>query len=237
MYKYIFIGLILSALTWNTIAQNRKALATEITNKMSFMKNGHEKRQIEFRDDSIYGKPFLKIISKKNIAKDSLRHLLVDNGFYDFNFEHFQINLKNIIDLNESYIKKNYPELHKLISDDSYNKITFCCNETGGGLTVDAIISKNFIEIDNIKEGYGAIGVGYYKEEITYKGISKVGNIFFTEDSSFSKISNARVGIGHPINMENGTRFRITFDVSKHKSKYAAITDESGVIISVIKIY
>lgn len=228
---------VLNVLTLCANAQEYTLSKQEIANKLSVLKLGNQNRAIELKDKLFYDFRKEKTISPVGLTKDSLRHFLVCNGFYDYNFEYFQINLKNIIDLNESYIKKNHPDLHELISDDSYNKVTFCSNETDGGLIVDAIISKNFIEIDDIKDGYAVIGVGYYKEEITYKGTSKVGNIFFIQDSLFSKISNGRVGIGQPVNMENGTRFRITFDVSSHKSKYAAIADESGDIISVIKIY
>lgn len=236
MYKYILIGLILLALNWNAVAQDRKTLADEIKNKMSFMKNGNEKRQIEFRD-SIYGTPFIKLVPEKNISKDSLRHLLVDHGFNDFNFEYFRFKVKNLDDLNEQYLEGGHPEILKLLSDSRFNKVTFSYNTELDGVTVVAVISENEIQIDNKKYGNVVIGVGYFKEEVTYKGTSNVKNIYYAQEGQYSDILKKKNIKKQLIGLSDSNRFEIKVDIRAHKSIYTAIMNVNGDILSIVKMY
>lgn len=234
MYKYIFIGLILSALTWNVEAQDRKALANEITAKMSFLKKGYEKRQIEFRDDSIYGNPFLKIISKKNIAKDSLRHLLVDNGFYDYNFELFELKIKNLNEFDEAFIKHNNPQLVKLLSDSTFNKVTYSFQESADGINVSLVLSENDIVVDSEIDLHFSVDPGYYTYKATYKGYSRKMGITHFEDTSFLNLIQNEKNQQRAINLDENNRFKITVDLTNSR-KYIGIRDSAGKMISVIK--
>jgi len=237
MYKYIFIGLILFGIIENVNAQDRKAFSTEVTNKMSFMKNGCDKRQIVFRDDSIYGIPFVKLISKKKIEKDSLRHLLVDNGFYDFNFEQFELNIKDLKELNEALLKKNNPQLLKMLADSTFNKITYSYIESSNGINVILLLSQNYIIIEDEKEGYFALGTGYIEEKITVSGFSKKKGITYCEEESYSNIIKNIKNQKNLMNLDENGRFKITVDVAAHTKKYVGIKDSTGKLFSLIKFY
>ncbi len=237
MYRYILVALLSLLLAGNAYSQDRKAKAGEITNKLSFMKKGCDKRQIVFRDDSIYGTPFTNVIMKKNIDKDSLRHLLVDNGFYDFNFEQFEFKIKDLSELNERFIKRGTPQLSKLLSDSTYSKITYSFQESKEGITISALCSENVINVDDEKEGYFAIGAGYVEETITVKGSSKKKDIVYCEEDSFARTINNAKNQRKEIMLDNKGRFKITVDVTSHSRKYVGIKDANGRIFSLIKIY
>lgn len=235
MYKYFLIGLILTALNWNAVAQDRKTLAAEITNRMSFMKKGNEKRQIECRDDSIYGTPFSKVISPKNISKDSLRHLLVDNGFYDFNFESFSLKIKKIDELDETFVENHTPLFVGLLSDSSYNKITYSFQKATDGIKLFFILSKNDVIIDKEKELFYAITDGGVIYNVTFKGCSKIPNISYWEDDSFSNLNEKKTNNGNNIKLDEKNQFKITVDVHSRLNKYIGIQDSTGEILSIIK--
>jgi len=234
MYKFIFFGLILSTLVWNVGAQDRKVLASEIINKMSSLKGKYNKCQIEFRDDSIYGTPFAKIISKKNIEKDSLRHLMVDNGFYDFNFELFEFRIKDANEINEAFIKSNTPKLFKLISDSTFNKVTYSFQESADGIIVSCILSENAIEIDNEIDLYFAAAPGFETYKATYKGYSRKTDITFFEDVSFLNLIESEKNQQTVIKLDENNRFKITVDLTNSR-KYIGIKDATGKMLSIIK--
>jgi hypothetical protein len=228
---------IFSAFAVAGYAQEKGISEQEIINKLSFIKQENKNREIIFKENLFYDFKEEKSINPVGLTKDSLRHFLVSHGFYDFNFEYFQIKVKNPEELNELNIKKNNPNLYNLLSDSLYNKVTFNFKEVNDGLLVDAIISQNFIEIDNIKEGKVVIGTGYYKNETTYRGISKMKNIFWLQNEKYSDIVKENSIMKQSIDIDEDKRFSITVDVRAYKSIYVAITNESGDILSIIKIY
>ena len=236
MYRFIIIGLILFSLLQNAGAQDRKALAKEITNKMSFMKNGYEKRQIVFRD-SLYGTTSLmEIITQKNISIDSIRHLLVDKGFSDFNFELFELKIKNIDEFNEAFIKENKPQLFKLLSDSTFNKVTYSFQKSDDGIDVSLVLSDNQIVIDNEKEGHGEVGPGYRIETITFKGYTKKAAITYYEDNSYYNLIVNRKNQKIDIKLDARNRFKVTVNVDSHSTKYVGIKDQAGNMLSIIKL-
>lgn len=235
MYKYIFIGLILFGIIESATAQDRKALSKEITNKMSFMKKGYDKRQIEFRDDSIFGIPFVKVISKKNIEKDSLRHLLVDNGFYDFNFERFDFKIKNLNELNEGLTKSNNPQLFKLLSDSTFNKITYSFQQSNNELIISLILSENYIILDNEKEMHYELFPGAAIHQVIFKGYSKKKEITYCEEDLYFNLIRDNKKLQNDIKLDDNSRFKITTDIHSNISKYIGIKDSQGKMISIIK--
>ena len=235
MYRYVLVALLSLLLAGNVYSQDRKAKASEITNKLSFMKKGYDKRQIVFRDDSIYGTPFTKVIMKRNIGKDSLRHLLVDNGFYDFNFEQFEFKIKNLAELNEGFIKKNNPKLSKMLSDSTYNMITYSFLDSEDGITVSTLCSENVIIVDSIKEGHVERGPGLDINEITFKAYSKKKNINYYEDELFNNLVRNDGNKGIYILLEDNNRFKITVDAHSKSGRYVIIRDSQGKNLSIVK--
>lgn len=237
MYKYILIGLVLFAFTWNAGAQDRKFLGNEITNKLSFLKKGYEKRQIEFRDDSLYSTPFVKIISIKNIEKDSLRHLLVDNGFYDFDFEFFDFKIKKADELDEAFIKGNNPQLYKLLSDSTFNKVTYSFQKSVDGIDVALVTSKNIIIVDDLKEFFDGFMPGTEVHTRTFKAYSKKKDITFCEEKSYSNLIKKGQNKQNEIKLDDNNRFKLTIHFSSDiKTKYIGIKDTAGNMLSIIKL-
>ena len=237
MYKYIFIGIILSAFSCNSIAQDRNSLAKEITNKMSFMKNGYEKRQIEFKDDSIYGTPFTKIISKGKIEKDSLRHLLVDNGFYDFNFELFEFKIKNLDEFNEAFIKVNTPQLFNLLSDSTFNKITYSYQKLADIIEVSIILSENDIIVDKERNMFDGFMPGAEIHTGTFKAFSLIKDITFCEEKSYSNLTKKGQNKQNKLKLDNSNRFEVTIHFTTNiETKYIGIKDTAGNMLSIIKL-
>jgi len=234
MYRLIIIGMILFSLLQNAGAQDRKALANEITNKMSFMKNGYAKRQIEFKDDSIYGTPFLKIISMKNLGKDSLRHLLVVNGFSDSNFEFFNFKIKKTEELDEAFIKDNNPQLFKFLSDRTFNKVTYSFLKSADGIEVSLVLSENDILIDNTAEIHSDYGPGVNARYITVSGYSHKKSISFYVDRSYTDIIRNNKTQGLKIDLNEKNRFKLNIDVSTPNEKYVSIRDSTGKILSML---
>jgi len=234
--KFVII-LIAYVLLLKINAQENNISEHEITNKLSFLKQNSKNREIIYKRKMFYDYTDVKNIDPVKIKKDSLRHFLVDHGFYDYNFEYFQFNLKNLEELNELYIKEKHPELNKLLSDTLYNKVTFHYRTKDGNLIIDVVISKSFIEFDDKKTINGAIGVGYYKEELIYKGTSKVKNIFYVKSNEYSDIYKKGSIPKQSINLNDNNKFSITVDVSSHKNIYTAIIDREGHILSLIKMY
>lgn len=241
MYKYIIIGVFLFALTWNAEAQNRKALANDITNQMSFIKKGHLKRQIEFRD-SIWGAPLFETLSKKNITKDSLRHLLVDIGYNDFNFERFDFKVKKLNELNETFVKRNTPQLTKLLANSAYNKVTYSFQESEDGIHVSLIIAENSISFDDEKQMFVELLAGnHIRQEITINGYSKNRSITYCDDESYTNLTKKSTNKQNVIQLDEFNRFKITIDFS-HKTginaatKYIAIRNLNGEICSIIRL-
>ncbi|GEM_PF-2539341 len=237
MYKLIIIGLILFSLLQNASAQDRKALANEITNKMSFMKNGYEKRQIQHREDSLHSTSFVKIISIKNIEKDSLRHLLVDNGFYDFNFEFFDFKIKRTEELDQAFIKDNNPQLFKLLSDSTFNKVTYSFQKSDDGIDVALVISKNYIIVDDRKEFFDGFMPGAEVHTRTFKAYSKKKDITFCEELSYSNLIKKDQNKKNEIKLDDNNRFEITMHYSPNiETKYIGIKDSAGNMLSIIKL-
>jgi hypothetical protein len=217
-------------------AQEKGISEQEIINKLSFIKQENKNREIFFKENLFYDFKEEKSINPVGLTKDSLRHFLVSHGFYDFNFEYFQIKVKNPEELNELNIKKNHPDFYNLLSDSLYNKVTFNFKEVNDGLLVDAIISQNFIEIDKV-DGEAVIGAGYTKHEVTYGGTSRINNIFYSQTDNYKNSISNRININkQPLQLIEGMRFNITIDVRSHKSIYTTITNDTGNILSIIKM-
>lgn len=237
MYKYLIVGLFLCTLSQYAIAQEHRALANKISSQMSFMKKGYVKRQIEFRDDSIYGTPFIKILTKKSITKDSLRHLLVNNGFYDFNFELFEFKIKTPSELTEAFLKRNNPQLFRLLTDSSFSKVTYSFHESVDGINMSVVLSENNVIVDPEKEGYFVMGSGYKTERITFKGWSKRTGITYCEEDSYSNLIKNEKNKKSYIKLDGNNRFKITIDITSATEKYIGIKDSTGKILSILKLY
>ena len=163
--KCTILILVFNAFLLQVLAQGNNTLESEITSQLSFLKQNSKNRKIVFKEKLFYDSQEGKRMNPVELPKDSLRHFLVRHGFYDYNFEYFQFNLKSLEELNGLYIKKEYPELNKLLSDSLYNKVTFRYGTEDGNLIVDAIISKNFIDVDKV-HGEVVIGTGYTKVDM-----------------------------------------------------------------------
>lgn len=234
--KYLILILIVNAFFLQVLAQKNNTLGSEIANQLSFFKENSKNLEIVFKEKLFYNSKEEKRINPVELTKDSLRHFLVDHGFYDYNFEYFQFTLKNLKELNDVYINKLHPELNKLLSDSLYNKVTFYYKEENGNLVVDAIISKNFIEVDKV-HGKVAIGTGYTKNELTYEGISTMKSIFYSQTDRYSKVFNLACATKQILDLDEDNRFSITADISSYESIYATITNASGDILSIIKVF
>lgn len=234
--KYLTI-FIFSAFVLTGYAQKKDISEKEIINKLSFLKREIKNREIVFKEKLFYDFKEEKNINPVGLTKDSLRHFLVDHGCYDFNFGFFQIKAKNLKELNELNIKKNHPDFYNLLSNSLYNKVTFNFKEVNDGLLVNAIISQNFIEIDKVN-GEAVIGTGYIRNELTYGGTSRINNIFFSQTDNYKNSINNKTNINkQPLQLSEEQRFNITIDVRSHKSVYATITNGTGNILSIIKMY
>ncbi|MBW6536472.1 MAG: hypothetical protein K0B11_15790 [Mariniphaga sp.] len=218
-------------------AQEKGISEQEIINKLSFIKQENKNREIIFKENLFYDFKEEKSINPAGLTKDSLRHFLVSHGFYDFNFGYFQIKVKNPEELNELNIKKNHPDFYNLLSDSLYNKVTFNFKEVNDGVLVDAIISQNFIEIDKVN-GEAVIGTGYIRNDLTYGGTSRIDNIFYVRTDNYkNSISNKINKNKQPLQLNKEKRFNITVDVRSHKSIYTTITNDTGNILSIIKMF
>lgn len=236
MYKYIIIGVILFSITWNTDAQDRKAIAMDIKTKMSFMKKGYEKRQIEFIDfkDSIYSTPLMEITAKKNLSKDSLRHLLINKGFHDFNFEHFEFKIKKLDELSEEYVNLSIPQLYRLLSDSIFNKATYSFKESTDGINVSIILSENDVIFDDNKEISGGTNTSGAFEYVTFRGYCKKKGITYCEENSYSNvIRNNLKNKQYDIKPDEKNYFKITVNSHSHTHKYIGIKDSTGKILSI----
>ena len=175
------------------------------------------------------------MISPKNISKDSLRHLLVDNGFYDFNFESFNLKVKKIDEFDETFVENHTPLFVGLLSDSSYNKITYSFQKATDGIKLFFILSKNDVIIDKEKELFYAIIDGGEIYNVTFKGCSKIPNISYWEDDSFSNLNEKKTNNGNNIKLDEKNQFKITVDVRSRLNKYIGIQDSTGEILSIIK--
>lgn len=248
MYKYIIIVLILCALASNAIAQNSKILrnelnvvaqnrntrAKEITNQMSVLKKGYEKRQIEFKD-SIYSTPLMEITAKKNLSKDSLRHLLINKGFNDFNFEHFEFKIKKLAELNEEYINQSLPQLYRLLSDSTFNKVTYSFKESTDGINVSIILSENDVIFDDDKEISGGVNTAGVFEYVTFRGYCKKKGITYCEENSYSNVIRNLKNKQYDIKPDEKNHFKITVNTHSNRDKYIGIIDSTGKILSITK--
>lgn len=237
MSKKIFLQIIMCLFVSCTEAQNPFVPAVEFADKMKIFNEKVENRKNEYKKNLFYDSWNERVIIPNKISKDSLRHFFAGNGMNDFNFEFFQVTLKDIGELDESFIQQNCPKLYSLMSDSLYNKIVYCYDENNSGITVSIVISKNVVEINDEKEGKIAQGAGYYSEQITFKGKSNVYGIFFTEDEKYQNIVANKAAGRQPVDMDRKNGFQITVDVSTHASKYIGIENENGEILSIIRIY
>lgn len=218
-------------------AQERCIPVQEIINKLSFIKQNNTNREIVFKEKLFYDFKEEKNINPVGLTKDSLRHFLVGHGFYDFNFEYFKFNVKNLEELNESYIKNQHPGFNHLMSDSSYNKVSFNYSKIIEGWIVDVLISKNFIEIDKVM-GEAVIGTGYIRNELTYEGTSKINNIFYSQTDNYENSISVKKDINmQRLQLSEGERFCITVNVRFQKSIYTTITNATGDILAIIKMY
>ena len=206
-----------------------------IENELKLFKDGSGNREVK------YSKKIFEDLSNKkmnsNSSKDSIRHCLEENGFYDYNFEYLQVQCENIKDLKADKFKVKNKKFSQILIDSSFNNVSYYYEETGNGISIEALFSKNYVEIDSIKEAAAVLGIGYKYEELTYRGKSKIDNIFFTQDSSYLNITKLSNENKKPLRQDKDGKFEMTFDVTNHKRKYVAIKDESGNILSLLKVY
>lgn len=236
MNKYLVV-IILWAFSWNTFAQTRNGLANEITTRLASLKQENKMLQIEFLD-SIYGTPFINLISRENASRDSLRHLLVDHGFYDFNFERFNFKIKKAGALNRLTIKKKTPQLFGLLADSLYNKITYTFQKVANGINIYLILSKNDVIINPLKElriyNCDCCENGNY--QVIFKGYSTKKALLYQEDNSFNGLFENKNHQTKKIYLNDDNRFEIAVDFSQYLRKYIAIQDSTGTIFSIIKL-
>lgn len=235
MYKYL-IGLFLCTISWYVSAQNRDSLANEITARLDSFKQENKRLQIEFLD-SIYGTPFINLISQENISKDSLRHLLVDHGFYDFDFELFYLKIKKADDLDKNFLKHKNPKLFKLLSDSTFNKETYSFEKSAKGITLFLVLSKNDIVVDKVKRMFDGFMPGAEIHTRTFKAYSIKKNIVFCEEKSYSDLVKKRQIPQYDIKLDDNNYFEVTIHFSSSlERKYVGIKDSSGKMLSVIKL-
>lgn len=234
--KYLTI-FIFSVFVLTGYAQEKSIPEQEIINKLSFIKQNNTNREIVFKEKLFYDFKEEKNINPVGLTIDSLRHFLVGYGFYDFNFEYFKFNVKNLEEFNESYIKNQHPGFNQLISDSSYNKVSFNYRKIIEGWIVDVLISKNFIEIDKVK-GEAVIGTGYIRNELTIEGMSKINNIFYSQTDNYKNSISVKKNIyKQRLQLSEGKRFSITLNVRSQKSIYTTITNDTGDILAIIKMF
>jgi hypothetical protein len=237
MFKSIILIILMSFLAGYLQAQEKKPFDAKIASKMAFLNANNSNRKMELKDNLFYSSRENKSVEPVTVTKDSLRHLLVDNGFNDFNFEVFQLKVKDMEELNESYIRKNSPKLEKLLADSLYNKFTYSYNKTDEGVAVDIIVSKNIIEYDDSFEGksFNLVGGGYY-EEITFSGSSKAKSIYYTYNQDYSSIISKRTNSRKNVVKGDTNKFRITVEVNSPNTIYVEIENESREILSIFKL-
>lgn len=234
MYKYLIICILISAFSWNATSQNRKAMSKEITAKMAFFKKDNDKRKIQFKD-SIKDKSLFKLISNKELTKDSLRIILVDDGYNDYDFECFILKLKNINEFNEAFVKHKYPQLFKQLADSTYNKVTYSYEQSTNGIDVSLMISKNIITMDSIAEISATIGPGYSKQYIILRGYSYKDGLSYYENSDLKNIADTLKVTKITLDGEN--RFKIEIENYETKKTYISIKDINGKTLSLSHIH
>ena len=234
MRKNIILLVIVGILPFLGIAQE-KSEKPDLTEKMAVFKG--KDRQIKFKKDLFYDYSNAKEVDPATFSKDSLRHFLVDHGLCDYSFEYCQLKMRKSNVLDESFICKSYPKLAVMMKDTLYNKVTYFYNEVSDSIIIELIFSQSLIDLDDVKYLNAKLGVGYYKEEITFKGKSNIGDIKVVQNNSYDNILKNKLEKKENVPLYGDGQFEITFNVSKHESKYAGIVDVEGNIYSVIKVY
>jgi len=159
---------------------------------------------------------------------------LIDHGFNDFNFEHFELKIKNLNELNEAFIKRNNTHLFKLLSDSSFNKVTYSFSESSDGINVSLVFSENIIVIDNVVDLYFAVEPGSETYKATYKGYSRKTGISYFEEISFLNLIEKGKNQQKVIKLDENSCFKITVDLTNSR-KYIGIKDSTGKILSILK--